>query len=411
MLTLYNHQQKLIEENPKKCLIAWGTGGAKTITALMLAEGRTLVVCPKILRDDKTWERNLEKISKKLDLTVVSKEDFRRDWESYERFDTIILDECHQLSGVTPTVKWVKKVATPKASQLFEACINFLEKNPPKRLYALTATPVRSAMCVYGIGKILGRDWDFYKFRSVYYIPVLMNFREIWVPKKDAATQERLGACVRGLGYTGKLDDWFDVPEQTHKVINVPLSKEQQNKLKDLPIEFPDPLVLVGKKHQIEQGVLKGNEFEESQIFPTGKLEAIEDLYEEFGKVLVFAKYTEQIEQIKSHFKDCVVLSITGKTEDRGTVIQTAENSSKCIIVIQSTISAGYELPSFRCTVFASESYSIVDHEQALGRTLRANNLQKNLYVYLVSGEIDKAVRKAIELKGDFSEAIYSKLI
>ena len=55
-------------------------------------------------------------------------------------------------------------------------------------------------------------------------------------------------------------------------------------------------------------------------------------------------------------------------------------------------------------------SYSYVDYAQALGRTLRINNLQKNLYVYLLAGEIDKAVYKAIENKGDFNEAIYAKI-
>lgn len=410
-MKLYKHQQDIIDENRLKTGLFLGTGSGKSATALMLAEGKTLVVCPKILREDKTWQKNLEKINKKLDLTVVSKEDFRRDWEGYGYYDTIIFDECHQISGVTSAIKWVKKVAYPKASQLFEAALAYLEKHPPKRLYLLTATPTRSAMCVYGLGRLLGRDWDFYKFRSIYYTPVMMNFREIWIPKKDKETQDRLGLCVRGLGYTGQLSDWMDVPEQTHKVINIELTKEQKDKIKDLPLEFPDPLVLIGKKHQVEQGVLKGNEFEPSQTFKTGKLEAIEDLYNEFGKVLVFAKYTEQIEQIKLHFKDYLVFSITGDTKDRGSVIQAAEQYTNCIMVIQSTISAGYELPSFRCTIFASESYSIVDNIQSIGRTLRANNLQKNLYIYLVSGEIDKAVRKAIELKGDFSEAIYSKLI
>ena len=36
-----------------------GTG--KTRTALCLAEGNTLVICPKQQREDKTWERENEK--------------------------------------------------------------------------------------------------------------------------------------------------------------------------------------------------------------------------------------------------------------------------------------------------------------------------------------------------------------
>lgn len=415
-MKLYKHQQDIIDADPKKCGIFYGTGSGKSLIALSIAKGRTLVICPKTLRDDKTWERNLEKLGKNIELIVMSKEDFKKlDKHAYPRlhFRTIIIDEAHTVSGVSPVIRWRNKKPEPKASQLYDAIYDYLQSNPPERLYLLTATPIRNPMSVYALGKILGRTWDFYEFRSIYYVPIKMNFREVWMPKKDSETQERLGKCVRGLGYTGQLSDWMDVPDQTHKTIHVPLTPMQVEKLKELPRDFPDPLVLVGKKHQVEQGVLKGNEFEASQVFPSGKLEAIEDLYEEFRKVLVFAKYTEQIEMIKKYFheKEVPFYTLTGQTKDRGTLIRVADADPRCIVVAQSTVSAGYELPSFRCTVYASEDYSYVSHTQSVGRTLRINNLQKNLYVYLVSGEIDKAVRKAIDLKGDFNEAIYSKVI
>lgn len=399
---LYNHQQKLVNEDPKKCLIAWGTGGGKTLTALSLAKGPTLVICPKTTSLDDTWTKDGK------DVTIISKETFRRDWKKLGWFETVIMDESHTLSGVSPSIKWVNRKPIPKTSQLFEACMKYLEKNPPIRLYLLTATPIRSAMGVYGLGMLLGKNFNFYQFRQLYYTPILMNMREIWVPKKDKETQEMLGKVVQGLGYTGKLDDWVDVPEQIHKVINVPLTKEQIKKLKEIPIEYPDPLVLVGKKHQIEQGILIGNEFSPSQKFPTNKLEAIEDLLEEFGKVVVFAKYTQQISQIADYFRDKTeVFTLQGQTINRKEVITKADTNPKCILIVQSSISAGYELPTFRCIVYASLGYSYVDYAQSLGRTLRINNIQKNLYVYLLSGEIDKAVYNALQNKNDFNEKIY----
>ena len=414
-MNLYKHQQKIVDDDPKKCGLFLGTGGGKTLTALSLAKGSTLVVCPKTTRDDRTWQNNIGKMTNAtFELIVVSKEDFRRDWDKLPHFDTVIGDEIHQMCGISPSIVWRQKKPYPKTSQLFDALHSFLQKHPPERLYLLTATPIRSPMSVYALGLLLGKTWDFYQFRSIYYTPVLMNMREIWVPKKDQETQERLGKCVQGLGYTGKLDDWVDVPEQTHKVINVPLSSEQVQKLKELPIEFPDPLVLTNKKHQVEQGVLKGNEFEDSLLFPSNKLEAIYDLCIEYPKVLIFAKYTDQIDYIKAYLFDKGIQSLVldGRTSNREQVMRDAEYSPFFNVVIaQSSVSAGYELPSFRCTIYASESYSYVDHAQSLGRTLRINNLQKNLYVYLVSGEIDKAVRKALENKSDFNEAIYAKII
>lgn len=409
-MKLFKHQQDIIDADPKKCGLFLGTGSGKTLTALSLAQGLTLVIAPKTTRDDRTWEKNLAKLGKSLHLTVISKEDMRRDWEHLGLYNTVIIDEAHTVAGVTPTMRWVNKKQIPKSSQVFEACLNYLKKKQPARLYLLTATPIRSPMTVLAFAWLLGKEWDFLNFRDTFYFKLPIPRREIWSPRKHTAIQERLGIAVQKLGYTGRLSDYVDVPEQTHKVIEVPLSKEQIAKIKELPSDFPDPIVLIGKKHQVEQGVLAGDEFSAPQSFPTNKMDIIDDLHEEFGKVLVFAKYTAQIEAIASHFaKKTKVLTLTGATKDRGGLMAEAESLDNCIVIAQSSISAGYELPSFRCTIYASESYSYVDHDQSLGRTLRINNLQKNLYVYLVAGEVDKAVRAAIELKGDFNEKIYAE--
>lgn len=407
-MKLYFHQQKIINEDPKKCGLFLGTGSGKSLTALHLAKGKTLVICPKTTAEDGTWTKNFFG-----NIAVVSKETFRRDWQDYPRFDTIIIDEAHTVCGISPVFKWVNKKPVPKTSQLFDACYQFIQKTNPERLYLLTATPVRNPLAVFALGCLLGK-WglaQFDNFRRNFYVPVNMNHREVYIAKKDEESQQKLGRLVQSIGYTGRLSDFADVPEQTHRVVNVPLTKEQQAKLKELPLEFPDPLVLVGKKHQVEQGVLKGNEFEESQTFPTGKLEVIEDLYEEFGKVLVFAKYTEQIELIERHMiQFCPVFTLTGATKDRGEVINLAEKVPSCVVIAQTEVSAGWEVPSIRCTIFASLSYSVVSYVQALGRTLRINNLQKNLYIYLNSGDIDKRVYKSVvEDKMDFHESIYAE--
>lgn len=415
-MQLYKHQQDILNDDPKKCGLFLGTGSGKSLTALHLAKGKTLVICPKTTADDGTWTKN--GIG---NVTVISKETFRRDWDTKLRgirFDTVIIDEAHTVCGISPVFKWVNKKPVPKTSQLFDALYGYINKHSPERLYLLTATPVRNPLAVFALMCLLGKSTmdKFESFRRTFYIPVNMNHREIYMAKKDEVSQDKLGKLVQSMGYTGRLSDFADVPEQTHRVINVPLTSKQVEKLKELPIEFPDPLVLVGKRHQVEQGVLKGNEFEGSQVFPTGKLETIEDLYEEFGKVLVFAKYKEQIQQIHDYFRarldGTVIFTLTGDTENRGQLLESADkNYNKIIVVCQSSISAGYELPSFRCTIYASQSYSYVDYAQSLGRTLRINNLQKNLYVYLLSGEIDKAVYKALENKGDFQEATYAKII
>jgi len=235
--------------------------------------------------------------------------------------------------------------------------------------------------------------------------------RTVYQAKSDSQTKERLGKFVRTLGYTGRLSDFVDVPEQTHKVVSVPLTVSQKKAIQEAKLEWPDPLVLLGKKHQIEQGVLKGDKFNQSGRFDENKTEVLLDLQKEFGKILVFAKYKDQIDHIAKQFaKECTVYTLTGDTKDRKALMEMAEKDDTCIVIAQSSISAGYELPSFRCTVYCSIDFSVVSYIQGLGRTLRINNLQKNLYVYLLCGEIDKKIYESVVInKVDFNEKMYAE--
>ena len=74
-LTLFKHQKDIIDADPKRCGLFLSTGSGKGLIAIMLAQGRTLVICPKTLRDDKTWEKQLAKSGRELDMTVISKEE------------------------------------------------------------------------------------------------------------------------------------------------------------------------------------------------------------------------------------------------------------------------------------------------------------------------------------------------
>ena len=154
---LYSHQKKIIQENKLKCGLFLGTGASKTRTALELAEGKTLVICPKQQREDRTWERENEKWGTNKKLTVISKEDLRRDWNELPEFKTVICDEIHTMIGITPETKMKKGVEIPKTSQIFEALYSYLNKFPPKRLYLLSATPVSKPLNLFAIGLLLGK--------------------------------------------------------------------------------------------------------------------------------------------------------------------------------------------------------------------------------------------------------------
>ena len=75
MQPLYDHQKRIIAENKLKCGLFLGTGSSKTRTALTMAEGKTLVICPKQQRDEQMWQRENNKWQTNVDLTVISKAD------------------------------------------------------------------------------------------------------------------------------------------------------------------------------------------------------------------------------------------------------------------------------------------------------------------------------------------------
>jgi len=417
---LYDHQTKIINENKLKCGLFLGTGASKTRTALELAEGNTLVICPKQQREDKTWERENEKWETGVDLKVISKEDIRKMWDDLPHFQTVIIDECHNNLGVMPAFVQRKRVEYPKTSQIFEATRNFLTKHDPKRLYLLSATPVPKPLAMWGIGILMGQKWDFAAFRSVYYVEIRIGaYRRIWIPKKDEATKQRLANLVQKFGYTGCLNDFFDVPAQTHKTVQIELSGEQKKAITEITFSEADPLVRRAKLRTIENGVLYGKKIEELEgkidqmtnyttIFKSKKIDYILERAQEFPKMLVFANYTAQIEEIaKALRKEGYNVSVlNGKTKDRTFIKRVDDSPEPHIIVAQCQISSGYELPTFTCVIYASKSFRFVDYEQSIGRVLRAGKLKKNLYIHLVVEGCDKDCHETILSGQDFQEKL-----
>lgn len=412
--SLYKHQQDIIKEDKKRAGLFLGTGSGKTRVALLLARGETLVICPKTQKEDKNWEREAEKLNLiDAHVTVVSKEEFKKLMPTLPKFQTVIVDEAHTALGVTPNVRYRNKQAIPKASQLFEALDEYIKKVNPERFYLVTATIIRSPMTVWAVAHLFGKNFDFYNWRQTFYVKLPMPGREVFMAKSDNETKNKLANVVKAFGYVGRLSDYFDVPDQSYRVMHIDLTETQRKRIKELSLEYPDPIVLLGKKHQVENGVLTGDEFKAPEMFKNEKIEKLLELGLEFPRMVIFAKYTAQIAQIAAAFEetDKKVFVLQGATKDRGTLIKEANECYSGVFIVQAQVSAGWELPDWPVMVFASMSYSVVDRIQGEGRILRANALKKNLYIDLITrGGIDEAVYDSIKNKQDFNERIYLNL-
>jgi hypothetical protein len=410
-MNLYAHQQEVVTERDRLDRLRFGnwrgTGSGKTRTTVAIAEGVTVVICPKTQADEGIWKKEWLFQNRNPDhLRVWSKEQFKKQFlldpskiAGMLGCDTLIIDEAHTAAGVQPMTRQKNYVKFPRTSQIYDAVKQYVDMYQPKRIHPLTATPAPNPLAVFALGSILGRSWDYFKFRETFYIEKKIRGRHLWLVNRSKTNKELLLRTIRSIGYTGSLQDWFDVPEQTFHTHNVGVTAAQEKAYRELKLLYPDPLVQAGKRQMLEQGLFEGTPVKEN------KIEAIEYYLEQFDKVVVFARYTDQIEMYRNHFEqtEADVYVLNGATKNRKEMIEQAQRSDKAVFIAQCAISAGWELPDFPCMIFGSMDYSFVNYDQAIGRILRANHLKKNLYVFLIAGDGDAKVVKTVHAKENFS--------
>lgn len=413
-------QKTIIQDDKPMTGVFLGTGVGKTLPTLVLGQGRILVICPKQQKLDETWQKNNDKFCLGRDVTVVSYEMFWRHPEEWQQYDTVILDEGHKALGVMPETRQRNKISIPKTSKVFEGILTYLRQYPPQRFYIVTATPMSKPMNVWAAATLFGKTWDFFKFRQTFYFPTMMGRRQVWLPRKDEATQQRLAMAVQKLGYTGALHDFMDVPEQTHIEVPIELSSEQEKALQRLSEDEADPMVRRSRMRTIENGILYGRHVENisvheavlvkhTEYFKNGKIDYILERAQEFPKMFIFAAYTAQVQAIADALSSAgyPVKMVMGNTSNRGTVFEEMEKLEKGIIVVASQICEGYRVPSAPCMIFASKSNRFVHYDQGKGRILDGQHLKKNLYIHLVVPDgADEDCHTAIMAGADFQEKL-----
>lgn len=397
-MRLYSHQQKIVDKDPTKHLLAWQTGTGKTIAAIRLCENpckSVLVVCPKSLKQQ--WQSEVAKFAREKHLfQVYTKEEFRKKAPQMGRAPYIIIDEAHYFSGMK--------------SQMRKRMEVYIKKYKPERVYLLTATPYMSTpFNIYCLGRLLGKDWGYMKFKSFFFHEVKMGHR--WIPVVKPKMEKFVASLVNKLGSTVRMDECVDVPKQTFLTEHFELTREQKRAIKE--IEDTLPIVRWTKVHQICGGSLKGDEYNEPQYFKSEKLNRAIDLAKEHKKIIFVCRYNCEVEMLTTAIgekTDKLVYKITGKTDDKPEIIASAEMNDEVVVIINAACSEGYELPSFPIMVFYSYDFSLKNYVQILGRIQRINRIKKNVYLSLtVPGTIDEDVYNCIKKKENFDIEIYDR--
>ena len=392
-LTLYKHQQEIIDENPQRYGLFHDMGTGKTITLLALAQRNnviSLIVCPKALKAQ--WLDYVRDWS--APHKVMTKEEFKK-YEALKQippYEAIIIDECHHFSNIT--------------SSLYKQMKRYLAKNNPTYRWIASGTPYRSsAMNIFALATLLGYDWNYYGFHKQFFDMVRMGPKLIPKQKTGPKIEAELASLVNTIGGTLRLDELVDVPTQTNLTEYFELTQQQKDAIKEL--QEPMAITRFTKTHCIENGLLYSDGYSKQQTFPSLKTDRLLELVAEHPKIAIVCRYTAQLDYYQTLFKD--TFRIDGSVPNRAEVVTAANDSKTGVIIIQAQCSEGYELPSIPVCVFASLSFSHVDHVQMKARFLRINKLKENTYYYLVTKGVDKAVYDCIMEKRDFHEQLFIK--
>ena len=372
----YEWQEKFLKENPDKAMLCCEAGTGKSHTAGLWLNSksrsdRPVVFCPKQIVAD--WQLRAESDNVFTPQTILK-------MELPSNPTAIIVDEADAFASPLFVPK--------KRSKCAEALYNYIKANHQAHVLLLTATPVRSTpwnlhtLLVYKGNYIDFKEWRerfFYLDTPRYMTRPAYFARPGW--------QKQMQEVINENATVALMKDMVDeLPPETYEVIKLKSPKYEKN------IEWEAAKQFV-EDHLLEQ---------------TGKYREIKKISKGYRKVFLVVHYRQQIDElVKRCSTERETFVLDGRTKDVARVIADAENSSECYFIVQASVGAGFEVPSFSCMIFVSQGYSVRNYVQMKARIRRINALKPVIYYRLQGGRCDKMISDSIELGKDFVPSEY----
>lgn len=401
----YKHQQKIVDLNPAKHLLAHDMGTGKTVTSIILATNNArsvLVVCPKQMKQQWHDAIMVWAPQNKEQWLVLTKEEFKKQENDLDARECLIVDEAHNHAGMRNA---------KHRSQLLKSTVRYIKRNKPSYIYLLTGTPYLSTPWnIYAYAVMLGYKWNYREFRDKYFIERPLGHRTITEPRPGIEKEMR--RLVNEIGSTVSLDECVDMPKAVEQIEYYKLTREQKQAIEE--IEDVQHIVRWTKIHQLCGGALKGNEYEDDLFVPCEKIKRVKELVKEQKKIAIVCRYNNELEMLARELEKCKrpIYIINGSnSSERAAQCARIENSEQAVVLVQAACSEGYELPSIPVMVFYSHDFSLKNYLQMKGRTRRMNRPAPRVYISLViKDSIDEDVYKNVVInKQDFHLEIFAK--
>lgn len=275
-----------------------------------------------------------------------------------------------------------------KRSKCAEKLYNYIKQNPQAHVLLLTATPVRSTPWnLHTLLVYMGKYIPFKDWRDKYFYldqPRYMS-RPGYFPRPG--WQKMMQEVIDGNATVALMKDMVDeLPPETYEIIKLKPPTYEKNEEWEASKQFVED-------HLLEQG---------------GKVKEITRISKGYRKVVVVAHYRQQIDELyKNLSRERETFVLDGRTGNVESVIAAAEVSDECYFIIQSSVGAGFEIPSFSCMIFASQSYSVRNFVQMKARIRRINALKPVIYYHLLGGRCDRLIYESIKEGKEFVPSEY----
>jgi SNF2 family DNA or RNA helicase len=297
----------------------------------------------------------------------------------------------------------------------------------------LTGSPVTKSpldlysQCAFLDEQLLGHV-SYYTFRNRYADMVDRNFggRRVQIVGSYQRLDE-LEEILKEFSYRVQKKDCLDLPKKIYMNRTVELTPEQKSayatmksaalaQLKGKMATAPHVLTQLMRLHQITCGHLKSDDGEITN-FKHNRIEELIDVIDEMeGKVIIWANYVHDIEEItkeleKEYGEGCVV-QYYGQvsSEDRQKAIKDFQDpKSKVKYFVGNTQTGGYgiTLTAASNVIYYSNSYDLEKRLQSEDRAHRIGQHKPVTYVDLIAEKtVDEKIIKALRKKINIASTV-----